>query len=367
MGVKFNDRTGFYEASYSQRHPITRMPVTLRRLRIRTKSEAERVYRELIVSVNDKIRRKTIPDWPTAVEAYLKHALNEGFMSITIENYRLCLTAHTFGPWCDKLIDQISTDEIRELIRGKEKSHSVSTQKSILKMIRGVFKYAVEKNFVSRDPTPHMKFRIGDKIKRVLAESQASMLLHKAQELNSEWYPIWAMALYTGMRNGELYALTWDKVSFERNFVLVDTSWNNKDGFKSTKTGDDRIIDIAPHLLSLLKELKLQSADRAFVLPRIQKWDDGYQAEVLRQFLIGINIPPVRFHDLRASWATMLLNKGVEPVKVMAMGGWKDIKTMMIYMRKAGVDIKGSASCLTFHEPNRGSAKVLNFDSGSTP
>jgi len=31
---------------------------------------------------------------------------------------------------------------------------------------------------------------------------------------------------------------------------------------------------------------------------------------------------------------------------VMAMGGWKDMDTMMIYMRKAGIDIKNATSCL---------------------
>jgi integrase len=181
----------------------------------------------------------------------------------------------------------------------------------------------------------------------VLCNYPATLLLQKARELGHEWYPIWATALYTGMRSGELFALTWDKVNFERNNILVDCSWSNYDGFKSTKSGDDRLVDIAPPLLTLFKELKLQSHDRIFVLPRMPEWEDGYQAAVLKQFLIGIYLEPVRFHDLRASWATMLLNKGVFPAKVMAMGGWKDIKTMMIYMRKAGVDIKGSTSCLS--------------------
>lgn len=32
--------------------------------------------------------------------------------------------------------------------------------------------------------------------------------------------------------------------------------------------------------------------------------------------------------------------------KVMAMGGWKDMMTMMIYMRKAGIDTRGATKCL---------------------
>lgn len=84
------------------------------------------------------------------------------------------------------------------------------------------------------------------------------------------------------------------------------------------------MIEIPKPLLPLLQELKLQSAESDFVLPRPLKWDTGEQAKILRMFLQLCDLPGNRFHDLRASWATMLLSKGVVPRKVMAMGGWRD-------------------------------------------
>jgi integrase len=65
-------------------------------------------------------------------------------------------------------------------------------------------------------------------------------------------------------------------------------------------------------------------------------------------FLIGIGLPPIRFHDLRASWATMMLSKGVEPIKVMMIGEWKDMKTMMRYIRDAGISVKDTTEALDF-------------------
>jgi integrase len=65
-------------------------------------------------------------------------------------------------------------------------------------------------------------------------------------------------------------------------------------------------------------------------------------------YSLGLGLPPIKFHDLRATWATLMLSKGVEPIKVMIMGGWKDLKTMQIYIRKAGVDIKGITDRLNF-------------------
>ena len=139
--------------------------------------------------------------------------------------------------------------------------------------------------------------------------------------------------------------MTWDKVNLDTKQILVNCSWSSKDGFKSTKSGNDRVVEIPVPLLPVLTELKLKSANE-FVLPRLWKWDQGEQARTLRLFLKSIGLPEIRFHDLRASWATLLLSKGVAPSKVMSMGGWSDMKTMMIYMRKAGIDIKGATSCL---------------------
>lgn len=45
----------------------------------------------------------------------------------------------------------------------------------------------------------------------------------------------------------------------------------------------------------------------------------------------------------------------------MTMGGWKDIKTMMIYTHMAGVDIKGMTDKLELHDPARIKAKVLKM------
>ena len=83
-------------------------------------------------------------------------------------------------------------------------------------------------------------------------------------------------------------------------------------------------------------------------------------------FMVGINLPPVRFHDLRATWATVMLSNGVEPVKVMSMGGWKDMKTMMVYMGKAGVDIRGCSQKLNLHDPSHRGSKELEFVRGTS-
>ncbi len=209
------------------------------------------------------------------------------------------------------------------------------------------------------NPAPEMKFRIGDKIIKVLTEDQVRLFLNKAKEFDSEWYYLWCTAIYTGMRSGELYALTWDKVNLDTRQILVDFAWNNVDGFKDTKSGNDRMVEIAPNLLSILRELKIANQDSHFVLPRIDKWDKGEQARELRLFLMGFGLPAIRFHDLRATWVTIMLGRGVEPVKVLKLGCWSDIKTIMVYLRKAGVDVRGATNVLDLNDPISQSAVIL--------
>lgn len=363
MGIKLNPETNTWTASFCKRHPITHIPISRRREGLKSEAAAKRVERELIALVEHLLHEKVTPSWEKVLNLYFEECRNRGLTEHTIHDYSTSLRAHTLEAWGARLIDQITTQEIRMLIEEKVGHRSPSHQKNLLKFIRGVFNYAVESGILQRNPSPQMKFRIGDKVKKVLTEEQVRTFLTKAKLLNMEWYPHWAMAVYTGARNGELYALTRDKVNLEDRQILINCSWNNKNGFKATKSGDDRVIEIAPNLVPILRELLLKNSDSNFVLPRIDKWDKGEQARELALFLRGIGLPVVRFHDLRATWATLLLSKGVEPIRVMKMGGWKDMKTMMIYIRTAGVDIKGMTDCLDLHDPHCRTAAILDFRS----
>lgn len=361
MGYRYDEKLGYWIAFYSKRHPVTKESVSFRRTKLKTKAEAIKAERALIQRVLDKCKEATVPRWRECVKSYLEDCANRDLTAKTIINCETTLQKHTFPDWEKKFVNIITTEEIRNLIRVKCEDKSVYTKKALLKFIRLVFDHALQNGSIVRNPTPKMAFRIGDKIKKVLTKQQVRHLLTQAKIQDWPWYPHYAMAIYTGMRNGELYALQWDKVDLDNNLIVVDSSWNNKDGFKSTKSGNDRIVEIAPTLKPVLQELRLSSGGSEFVLPRVKGWSKGEQARELRKFLIGIGLPPVRFHDLRATWCTIMLSHGIEPIKVMTMGGWCDMKTMMIYIRKSGVSIKGITHVLDLHDPSLSSNNVVHL------
>lgn len=361
MGIELMaDRT--YTVCYSKRHVVTRQSVGLRRTKIKTSAEAERVFDQLVKKVNEKIHKTLSPPWSKVVKEFSDDQLCRGLNASTVHSSQTTLDKHTVRLWGNRPIDTITRREIRDIVFEKLSTNAEAHKKYVLKCIRGVFQYAVEMDYIKHNPTPIIKFKTRDKIMPVLTEQQATFFLNKAREFDSPFYEIWSTAIYTGMRSGELYALRWKNVDLDNRTIKVCESWSNKDGFKDfTKNGKDRLIEISPALLPIFKELKLKNSYGDFVLPRHEKWDRGELARELRGFLRLIGLPEMRVHDLRATFATIMLSKGVEPVKVMKLGGWADMDTMMIYVRKAGIDIRGSTDKLILHEHNQTTGQVISM------
>src|SRR5690606_10330302 len=170
-----------------------------------------------------------------------------------------------------------------------------------------------------------------EKKPEILKLEEIRRLLREARERNHPWYPIWAVALLTGMRNGELFALKWSDVDLDKGLITVQRSYNKRTKeFKSTKAGYWRTVPVSEELKQLLLHLRQQqqhggggirvgrnSFGLDFVLPRIGLWVQGAQAQVLREFCNSVGLSPIKFHTLRACFATQLLSSGVEMVKVM--------------------------------------------------
>lgn len=192
--------------------------------------------------------------------------------------------------------------------------------------------------------------------------------MQKAKEQKHPWYPIWVVAVLTGCRSGELHALRrgdlelisrkeakiQDRNPIDRRaygLIRVRRSWNTRfKCFGPTKAGYWRNVPISGELYRfLVGELKVErlNADD-FVLPRFRDWNKGEQARVLRFFCIGNGLPSVRFHTLRACFATQLISSGIPATIVMKICGWRDLKTMQRYIRMAGIDESGATEVLNF-------------------
>jgi integrase len=84
------------------------------------------------------------------------------------------------------------------------------------------------------------------------------------------------------------------------------------------------------------------------LLPAFSDWRLGLQAVILRGFCQANSIPSIKFHTLRACFATQLIASGIPATVVMKICGWKDMKTMQRYIRLAGIDEGGATERLKF-------------------
>lgn len=151
----------------------------------------------------------------------------------------------------------------------------------------------------------------------------------------------WHLLAFTGMRRGEMLALRWRDVDFEQSRVSVRRSVgivrNVGEGAEivegATKTGRDRVVDLDPSTLEVLKRHRLARAGLALQLSRpdalvfgdlngVHQHPERYSRRFAEQ-LARCNrdrdplLPQVRVHDLRHTHATLLLKAGI-PVKVVS-------------------------------------------------
>jgi integrase len=316
--------------------------------------EETRITKEALIELGN--REKDSDCWERIIELwYYDHYKNDFHQKysnkFTLNDYYNMLKRYT-KEWLKLKPCEITRGDgrrvIEELIaQGKSKSFTAKVKNTI----NMVFQWAIDNRHIKDvfvSPLYGIKVdKKEDKFPEILNLVEIRKFLFDAKLQNHSWYPIWAMALLTGMRSGELYALEWNDVDFQHRVLRVTKSFNRRTReVKSTKAGYWRNVPISSELEKLLIELKQETGNLQNVLPRISHWDRGDQSRPLRSFLKSIGIPSVKFHTLRACFATQLLADGVEMTKVMKVGGWKDIKTMQIYLRLAGVDEKGATDGL---------------------
>ncbi len=259
-------------------------------------------------------------------------------------------------PWFNRRASDLTKGDGRQILNAaKADGATGSLLKKIKVSVSVVFNWGIEEKYIiGTSSTPVEGLCVSDKVEKVpqiLTLEDIRTLIGRACKLDHPWYSIWAFAFLTGMRSGELKALQWKDIDFEKRVITVSKSYSpHLKGIKSTKAGYWRNVPISKELEEVILGLKegRDFTPEDFVLPRHYTWTNGQAGGVLRGFLREVGIDKdVVFHTLRACFATHMLAQGVDQATVMKIGGWKDIKTFQIYVRLAGVEVKGATDVLS--------------------
>lgn len=332
---------------------------------LRAAHEAEIKFKAKSLNEKDEGPRWLWNEW-------LRHYLARERLTLkanTIRHYETSLTKWATPHFSGRFIDEIAPRDVHEIIHRHLQEKSPFSKKGVLRMLRRVFAVAIEEGVLIKNPCAGLTVKIIEPKQSVLNQSEVDVLLREAKNLGHRFYEIWATAVFTGMRSGELYAIRWHDVDFESGRIYVTRSWSSTGGFGPTKSRRNRIVPISGTLRKLLLELKVKSGrelNSEFVLPHLGEWEKGEQARVLRQFCKSIGITPVKFHDLRATFITQLLLKGVPLAQVMAIVGHTELKTTNRYLRVLGTDLDGVTDKLGFSLPQDQLAKVIDLKASGT-
>ncbi len=289
--------------------------------------------------------------WTEIIDRWVIHTRNKRYgkaVSREALNVLESLLRRYTKTWLEKRVGELNRVDGRRVIdEAFNVGLSVARVKKIKAAINRVFTWGIEEGLITEvknSPVYGMELpKPESKMKPILTQDEIKLLMREAFKREHPWRHIWAVALLTGMRSGELHALKWSDVDLDNKIIRITKSFNPKlRGIKSTKNSDWRNGHISSDLENVLIELKNERGNEEFVLPHLTGWDHGYAGTILRNFLKSIGIENyVNFHTLRACFATHVLASGAEPTQVMKMGGWADFKTFQIYVRMAGVDVKG--------------------------
>ncbi len=189
---------------------------------------------------------------------------------------------------------------------------------------------AVEHNLVVRAATDGVKRpRVEKREMRSLDKTQVLALLRAVR--GDRYEALYVLAFSTGLRRGEIFALRWEDVDFDRGVLSVRRSVS-ADGrnFKPTKTGRGRTLRLTHDAVAaLVFHRERQQEHRAMmgaswlehglVFPSLAGTPTNADNFIKRSFkplLRRAGLPEIRFHDLRHTFATLLLPRPEVPSKV---------------------------------------------------
>ena len=298
------------------------------------KEKAVKRMRELEYSLDHGV---PIPSGDITVEAYLIGWL-EGYVKVkcsqrTYDGYESIIKCHLI-PALGHLQLRKLQPEMIEAYYGKACERlSARTVQHHHRLLSEALKHAVRKGHLGRNPADLAEAPSPRKrIMRTLTPAEVEVMLEHAQD--SCYYPVIYAAVSTGLRQAELLGLRWRDVDLDLLSISVSQVLYKRGGvciFKEPKTkGSSRRLDMTPKLAIFLRRYKAQrevlylERDKVLGLDSLVFANDKGKpldpctlthnfARIMRR--AGLN--GVRFHDLRHTFASIMLMKGA-PAKVIS-------------------------------------------------
>jgi integrase len=178
-----------------------------------------------------------------------------------------------------------------------------------------------------------------------------------------EYSEFFLCAFRTGMRLGELLGLKWGDIDWNQKFIRVERSYK-RGRFDKTKTGKVRRVDMSDQLAASLRQLLTKRKKEAlkegrgepveFIFHKNNKpIEQNFIRQVYKKILVKAGIREMRLHDIRHTFASLLLSRGESPVYVKEQLGHSSIQmTVDIYGHLIPSSNRGAVNQLDSPQPS---------------
>ena len=215
-------------------------------------------------------------------------------------------------------IEKFKRERLEGITMYKRKRHPATVNRELC-VLSKIFSLAFDAELIESNPCR--------RVRKLRAESTRTRFLLRDEEERlfaaldgQEWLKdIVTMAIHTGMRQGEIFRLTWFDVDLARNIIHV----------RQTKNGKDRFVPINQTVHELLERLP-RTSEYVFPSPKT----GGRIVDVKTTFDRAkrkAKVADFRFHDLRHTAATRMADAGADAFTLCAIFGWSDVRVALRY------------------------------------
>lgn len=232
-----------------------------------------------------------------------------------------------------KLLTQVTREVVAAIGARKRSQASPATANRHLALIRAILRRACDEwEWIEKAPKIKL-YREAKRRVRWITPEQAKTLLG---ELPAHQREMVLFALATGLRQGNVTGLRWPQVDLARR-----TAWVHGE---DAKNGDDLHISLNNLAMDVLQRQYGKHEEYVFTYRgKPIRWPNtrGWRSALVRA---GIN--NFRWHDLRHTWASWLVQHGTPLYDLQEMGGWKSAEMVRRYAHLAPAQMARNAAAI---------------------
>lgn len=302
-------------------------------------SAAKQWRREALTALDRGMLRAPSPQTlREASEAWLEAARNgevrnrshDPYKPSAIRGYADALRLRVLPALGDRRFTEIRRTDMQDLAdKLVSEGHAPSTVSCTFTPLRSMYRRAANRGEVAVNPCDGIDLpAIRGGRDRIADPEEAAALL---AALPPEDRPVWATAMYAGLRRGELLALRWEDVDLVAGIITVARSWDMVHGpIKPKSVKGTRKVPIASALRALLVEHRLRTGGHGFVFGSEVS---PFRPDVIRgradSAWTTAKLKRITLHECRHTFASLMIAAGVNAKALSTYMGHANIAITM--------------------------------------